>query len=183
MHHSTTSKQWLTIAAVAACAGFGAAAQGGTSLDAADRKFVTEAASGGMTEVELGKLAQQQAANAQVKEFGSRMAQDHAKANEELKRIADAKGVPVPAQPDAKHQKDIERLRGLSGAAFDREYMKHMVADHKKDVAEFQKESRSAKDNEVKDFATRTLPTLQEHLKMAERTHDTVKRAKTASAT
>ena len=181
MPHSSTSRPWL-IAAVAAFVGFGAAAQSGTVLNPSDRQFITEAASGGLTEVELGQMAQQQAANPQVKEFGSRMAQDHAKANDELKRIADAKGVQVPAQPDPKHQKDIERLRALSGAEFDRAYMKHMVADHKKDVAEFQKEARAAKDGDVKDFAAKTLPTLQLHLKMAQRTNDAVKRAKTASA-
>lgn len=178
MRHSITSKQWL-LAAVMACVGCGAAAQSGTALDVADRRFVMQAASGGLAEVELGKLAQQQAADAQVKEFGSRMVQDHSRANDELKRIADAKGVQVPAQPDPKHQKDIERLRALSGAAFDREYMKHMVADHRKDVAEFRKEARSAKDSALKDFAAKTLPTLQDHLKMAEITNAALKRAKT----
>ena len=179
MPHSSTSRPWL-IAALLACASLGAVAQG--ALDAADRKFITEAASGGLAEVELGKLAQLQAADAEVKEFCSRMAQDHSKANDELKRIADAKGVPVPAQPDPKHQKDIERLRALSGAAFDREYMKHMVADHRKDVAEFRKEARAAKDSDVKDFAAKTLPTLQEHLKMAELTNGALKRARTTAS-
>ena len=96
------------------------------------------------------------------------MVQDHGKANEELKRIASAKGLQLPAQLDRKHRGDLDRLAKLSGADFDREYMEYMVKDHKKDVAEFQKAAKNLKDAHIKRFASSKLPTLEEHLRMAE---------------
>ena len=84
------------------------------------------------------------------------------------KRIASAKGVQLPAQLDRKHHGDLDRLAKLSGADFDREYMAYMVKDHKQDIAEFQKAAKGLKDAEIKQFASSTLPTLEEHLHMAE---------------
>jgi putative membrane protein len=147
-------------------------------LDRSDRKFVEEAANGGLTEVELGKLAQQKASNAQVKEFGARMVQDHSKANDELKQLAQSKGVDVPAAPGKSQQKELDKLNKLTGSKFDHEYMAHMLSDHRKDVSEFQKVSKSSKDSDVKAFADKTLPTLQEHLKLAQSVNDQVKSMK-----
>jgi len=152
------------------------------SLDSADRKFIEEAAMGGMMEVELGKLAQQKAMNEDVKKFGEHMVQDHSKANDQLKQTVSAKGVQVPASMDKKHQGDIDKLGKLSGADFDKAYMKQMVSDHKKDVSEFQKAAKSAKDSDVKSFAASTLPTLQEHLKMAQATSDAVSKEKSSKS-
>lgn len=151
---------------------------GSSSLSASDRKFVEHAAIGGMTEVELGKLAQQKAASDQVKQFGSRMVEDHGKANDELKQVASTKGVALPGSLDKSHQQDVDRLGKMSGANFDKAYMKHMVSDHKKDVSDFQKASKSAKDADVKAFASKTLPTLQEHLKLAQTTESAAKKEK-----
>ena len=147
-------------------------------LSAGDRKFMEEAASGGMAEVELGKLAEQKAANVQVKQFGARMVQDHTKANNELKQLAQSKGIDVPAAPAKSQQKHVEALSKLSGAEFDRQYMAHMLSDHRKDVAEFKKASEDAKDGDVKAFAGKTLPTLQEHLTLAQSVNDNVKTVK-----
>lgn len=146
-----------------------------STLDRGDRSFVEKAAAGGMMEVALGKLASQQAADAQVKAFGERMMQDHGKANDELMKIVAAKGVQVPQMSTTSHQMDADRLGKLQGAEFDRAYMKHMVDDHKKDVSDFQKAAKGAKDPEVKDFATRTLPVLQQHLQLAQTTYDAVR--------
>jgi putative membrane protein len=84
----------------------------------------------------------------------------------------------LPASIDSAHQRKIERMQKLSGAAFDRAYMKEMLSDHKKDVSEFRKQAKSAKDPDVKAFASRTLPTLEEHLHLAQRTDKEVKTAK-----
>ena len=149
-----------------------------SSMERADRSFVEKAAVGSMAEVELGKMAQQKAADPQVKAFGERMVQDHGKAHEELTRIGSSKGVTLPATMDRSHRRDAERLAKLSGAEFDREYMKHMVDDHRNDVKEFEKASRSSKDTEVKDFASRTLPTLQTHLQLAENAYNSVRSKK-----
>src|SRR2546429_4055644 len=137
-------------------------------VSAADASFMKKAAAGGIAEVEMGKLAQDKASSADVKAFGKRMVDDHSKANDELKSLASQKGVDVPSEPGAKEKADMARLSKLSGAEFDRAYMKEMVNDHKKDVAEFQKESQSAKDADLKSWAGKTLPTLKEHLKMAQ---------------
>lgn len=129
--------------------------------------FAKEAAMGGMAEVDLGQLAASKAESADVKQFGQRMVDDHGKANDELKSWASQKKVTLPAELGAKHKAEHAKLEKLSGAAFDRAYMAAMVADHNKDVAAFMRESKTAKDPDLKAFAGKTLPTLQEHQKMA----------------
>ena len=140
----------------------------GSSLSPADRKFAREAAQGGMAEVELGKLAVQSASSDEVKRFGQRMIDDHTKANDKLKEVASKEGITLPTSLDAKDQAIKTRLSKLSGDQFDKAYMKDMVRDHKKDVAAFQNESSTGSDPAVKNFASETLPTVQDHLKEAE---------------
>lgn len=135
----------------------------------ADMKFAMEAAMGGMEEVEMGRLAAEKGASDEVRQFGQRMVDDHSKANQELMQIASSKSMTLPTALDPKHQADMQKISALSGEAFDKAYVKMMVKDHKKDVSEFQKESMRGADTEIKDFATRTLPTLQEHLQMIQR--------------
>jgi putative membrane protein len=137
-------------------------------LSTSDKQFLTKAAQGGEAEVELGQLAQQKSQDPKVKEFAKRMVDDHSKANEKLKSLASSKGVDLPSQPDAKEKAEKERLSKLSGEQFDRAYMKHMLKDHEKDVSEFRKEAQAAKDPDVKQFASSTLPTLEDHLKQAQ---------------
>jgi putative membrane protein len=146
-------------------------------VDTAGRKFLTDAAMGGMTEVEAGELAAHKAVQNDVKGFAERMVKDHGNANEELKRIAAAKGVELPQKLDRKHRSDLERLEKLSGPDFDRAYMKYMLEDHQKDVAAFRKAARNLKDPDVKHLASSTLPTLEEHLKMAEKASQSIKSA------
>jgi len=140
----------------------------GEKLAKQDKKFVHEAAIGGMAEVELGKLAQQKAQSADVKEFGQRMEQDHGAANQQLMAIASAKGIDMPKQLDRENKQLRDKLAKADGAAFDREYMQAMVKDHKKDIKEFEKQAKSGKDADLKNFAQTTLPTLKQHLQMAQ---------------
>ena len=139
-----------------------------------DTTFVTNAAKGGLAEVELGKLATEKAASDQVKQFGQRMVDDHSKANDELKTLAQQKNITLPTDLDAKDKALRMRLTKLSGAPFDRAYMQAMLSDHKKDVNEFRVESTSGKDADIKAFASKTLPTLEDHLKLAQDTTKTV---------
>jgi putative membrane protein len=139
-----------------------------SQLSASDKQFVMKAAQGGLAEVQLGQLAAQNGNSDRVKQFGQRMVDDHTKANDQLKQIAEQKGVTIPTDLSAKDKAQKDQLSKLKGDAFDRAYMKHMVMDHKKDVAEFQKEANSGKDNDIKNFASQTLPTLQDHLKEAQ---------------
>jgi putative membrane protein len=144
------------------------------SVSSADQRFMDKAAQGGMAEVELGQLAEQNGQSQEVKNFGKRMVTDHSKANDQLKQLASQKDVTLPTDLDAKDQATKERLSKLQGAAFDKAYMKDMVMDHKKDVAEFKKESMSASDSGVKSWAGETLPTLESHLQEAEKIAPTV---------
>lgn len=134
----------------------------------ADLAFVRKAAIGGMAEVELGKLAQRKGSSEPVRQFGAQMVQDHTKTNDELKQIASMKQIDIPQSLDPKHQNDVAHFSTLSGAAFDRAYMKDMVADHRKDIADFKRAAASAKDTDLRTFASRTLPTLESHLQMAQ---------------
>jgi putative membrane protein len=137
------------------------------NLSAQDRDFLMDAAMGGMMEVELGRMATQQGMSEAVKQFGQRMVDDHSKANQELMSLAQSKGITLPTTMDDKHHKDMQKLSAMSGADFDRAYSKMMQSDHKKDVSEFEKQSTRGTDPDLKAFAAKTLPTLQEHLQMA----------------
>ena len=152
-------------------------ATGGTvsALSDDDKKFVMEAANGGLMEVSAGQNAASNATNADVKTFGQRMVDDHGKANDELKQLATTKGIALPATMDAEHQKKVDDLAKKKGKDLDKSYMNEMVTDHEKDVAEFQKESTRAQDPDLKAWVTKTLPTLQDHLKMAKETQKKVK--------
>jgi len=151
-------------------------------LMGSDQTFATKAAIGGLAEVQLGNLAKEKASSAEVKNFGQQMVDDHSKANDELKSLLTSKGVTVPTSLDSKHQALYDRLSKLSGAEFDRAYMKEMVSDHKTDVDEFRKESQKGSDAELKGFAAKTLPTLEHHLQMAQTTEASVRGGKGASS-
>jgi putative membrane protein len=141
----------------------------------ADSDFVQKAASGGMLEVRLGQLAQNNAANAAVRKFGARMVRDHTKANQQLMAVLSGQGIAPPRVMLDKDITTFNQLAKMRGAEFDRAYMKHMVEDHKEDISLFEKEAKDGKDAKVKSFAEKTLPTLKEHLKLAEETYDKVK--------
>jgi putative membrane protein len=145
-------------------------AKGKEKLTGDDERFVKEAASGGLMEVQLGKIAAGKASNQRVKEFGKRMQQDHGKANDQLKKIAANKGVELPKEPSGEHKRTLNRLTKLTGAEFDREYMEAMVDDHKEDIEKFEKQADKGKDPDVKKFASDNLPILRKHLELAQST-------------
>jgi putative membrane protein len=132
--------------------------------DSPDSSFIKSAAEGGMSEVELGQLAQQKATNPAVKDFGAMMVTDHTAANDKLKALAASKQVTLPESPSLMQKASKAKLDMLSGDSFDKSYVKGMIDDHKADIKEFQKEATDGKDPEVKAFAVATLPTLKKHL-------------------
>jgi putative membrane protein len=138
------------------------------AVDTTDAKFAVKAANGGMAEVALGKLAQQKATDAKVKDFGAMMVTDHTKANEEFMAIAKSKNITLPATVDADEQKDADDLSKKSGADFDKAYVDKMVDDHKKDIKDFEDETKNAQDPDIKAFAVKTLPVLRMHLQHIE---------------
>jgi putative membrane protein len=143
----------------------------GCSLGAwaqSDTQFAKAAAAGGMAEVKLGQLAADKGSSDFVKQFGQKMVDDHSKANDKLKEVAQKDNITLPTDIMPKDQALYDRLSKLSGAAFDSAYIKAMTADHKKDVADFQKEASGGQNADVKSFASDTLPTIKMHLQMVE---------------
>ena len=145
-----------------------ASTKGKKAGGSSDAQFAMKAAQGNMAEVALGKLATQNGQSDDVKKFGQRMIDDHGKAEQDLEGIASKDNLTLPKKVNAQQKAEEQRLSKLNGAAFDRAYMRLMVQDHTKDVAEFRKESNSsAANSDLRDFAKRTYPTLQDHLTMA----------------
>lgn len=138
-----------------------------SSVTASDELFAQTAAQGGLAEVELGRLAQQNGANAAVKVFGQRMVQDHTRANEELKKAAKKDGVALPTDLNEKDQAAIDEMSKLSGPAFDAAYARDMVKDQWDKIAEFHREASGGQKGAIKKFAADSLPTLDDHLKQA----------------
>jgi putative membrane protein len=136
-------------------------------INSTDKSFITKAAEGGAAEVTLGKLAIDKASDEAVKTYAKRIMEDHNKANQELSSIAQTKGVTLPADSPSKQKKISDRFAKLSGAEFDREYIKAMIKDHQKDISLFERYSRDSKDPEVRAFIDRTLPTLRDHKQLA----------------
>jgi putative membrane protein len=145
------------------------------TLQQADQDFVMKAAQGGLAEVAMGQVGSQKATHPDVKAFAVRMVSDHGQANGELTQLAMTKSLTLPTEPAEEHKLGLQHLNGLSGAEFDAAYMVHMVADHEKDVKEFEAASRNVQDPDLKAWATKKLPTLQEHLKLAKETQAKVK--------
>jgi putative membrane protein len=136
-------------------------------VSSADKMFVKKAAQGGMLEVQLGQVAQDQAASPDVKNFGSMMVTDHGKANDELKSIVATKGITLAGSLDAKHQKMLDNLKAKSGQAFDEAYIAAMTKAHNADDALFQEEASSGSDPDLKAFAAKTdQDVIKKHIAM-----------------
>src|SRR3569833_570440 len=132
----------------------------------ADQKFLMEGMQGDMDEVELGKLAQQKGQSEDVKQLGQMLEQDHSQHLQQAQQEAQQLGVNAPQQVNAKQKATYERMSKLTGAQFDKQFTKHEVQDHKKDIAEYQKQAKSK--GPLAQFAQQTVPVLQKHLQAAE---------------
>lgn len=143
-----------------------------------DAEFAMKAATGSMMEVELGKIAMTNASLPAVSQFGQTMVNDHSKAHEDLKSAAQAKGITLPDMPDNDQQKMIDDLRGKKGHDFDKDYIDMMVKDHKDDIDLFEKEAEKGNDADLKAWASAMLPTLREHLRIAEGIQNDLKNMK-----
>ena len=137
-----------------------------SAADKGSQKFITEAMQGNLAEVQVGKLAQEKGQNDAVRSFGQTLVADHSDANQKAAKVADQLGVKPPTEPNAKQKAVYDKLSKLSGNAFDRTFAKEMVADHKKDIKEFEKEAK--KTDPAGKFAGDALPVLHKHLEMAE---------------
>jgi len=145
------------------------------AVEKGDAEFTVEAASGGMTEVTLGKLAHEKGINHRVKSFGMMMVNDHSKLNNMIKAIAVTKNISIPRVPGAKEQKLIASLSKKSGKDFDKAYVDAMIGDHEDDIKVFQKAAKNCADPDVRSFAAKTIPILQAHLDAINAIKDSMK--------
>jgi putative membrane protein len=143
----------------------GVAAQAGTHTDAA---FVRDACAAGATEVQAGQLALSQARNPALQGFAATMVQDHGATDDALRGLAQRKGYGMARGPTPTQKKVLDDLKSLHGDAFDAKYAQMMLHDHHQIVALFTREANSGQDTDLKVFASKTLPTLQQHLSMAQ---------------
>ncbi|MEO6069783.1 MAG: DUF4142 domain-containing protein [Chitinophagaceae bacterium] len=136
-----------------------------TPLSADDRSFVTKAAMGGMMEVQAANIVLKNSSNERIKNFASMMVRDHSNANNELKSLASAKGLMIPEDSlNMKNKAHVDAMEKMQGKALDNHYVGMMLNDHKKDVAEFEKESNAANDADLKNWSGKMVPTLKMHL-------------------
>jgi putative membrane protein len=141
-----------------------------SSIARGDRKFIEHAAGSGMFEVQIAQLAATKATDQNVKSFASMLVDQHTAANNELTKLANAKGVELPAAPPHAMRRDIEKLGKKNGEEFDRDFVRNVgIKAHEKDIKAFQKASKDVKDADLKAFVDKTLPTLREHLAAAEK--------------
>jgi putative membrane protein len=144
------------------------AKKGGNPQGAADAKsFVEKAASGGLFEVQSSEIAKQKAKREDVRSFATTMIRDHTKANDQLKAAAQKAGQQVPQKMSKDHQAQLEKLKGANAGRFDQAYIDSQMKAHQEAVSLYQRFSRSGQDGELKSFATRTLPVLEQHQQMA----------------
>lgn len=135
-----------------------------------DRKFIDDAANSGMFEVQVAQLAASKATDANVKSFASMLVDHHTAANNELVKIANAKGVELPAAPKRSLRRDIEKLGKKNGAEFDRDFVRNVgIKAHEKDIKLFEKAGKDVKDPDLKAFVDKTLPVLRDHLATAQK--------------
>lgn len=139
-----------------------------TQLGPADMNFIQAAGTSGENEVALGQLGSTNGKSGDTQSFGRQIVTDHTRANEKLTAIAVKKGTSIPSVRGA-DTRETERIGKLSGDAFDEAFAKKMVADHQKAVALFEQEAKTGKDQDLRAFATETLPTLRHHLTMAQK--------------
>lgn len=139
-----------------------------SSLASSDKSFIQDAYQDGLAEVNMAQMAERKTGNADVKAFAEKLAADHSKANSQLKMLADSKKVSTASEPSMVAKGKGKLLDGKTGADFDKAYIDDMIGDHKKDIKAFEKAASEAKDQDVKNFANQTLPTLKEHLSTAE---------------
>jgi putative membrane protein len=149
--------------------------QTGIAVNADDAKFAVDAANGGMTEIELSKLAQQKATNSKIKDFANMMVMDHTKAGDELKAVATMKNITLPDSLNADSKQAVADLAAKTGKDFDKAYVDKMVYDHKATVDMFEDASKKLKDPDLKGFVDKTLPTIKGHLTTITAIHDGMK--------
>lgn len=136
-----------------------------------DKQFLQTASQSDFNEIKISQLAEQKAQNAQVKAFAHEMVTDHTALEKKMKPFADQWGLTPASSLDSEHQAIYDKLNGLSGADFDKEYMNAMLQDHQKAVAAFNQEAQETTDAKFKAAVVHGKAVVTNHLKKAEALH------------
>ena len=144
------------------------AANGMNTGPAMDKAFVKKALEGNMAEVQMGQLALQKSNDDQVKQFAQRMVDDHGKMLDHMKPVAQQMGVKIPDGPSKGQVKNMNKMKALSGDAFDHAYIKDMLKDHKSDDSEFKTEAQSTQNPQLKQMVMQSDQTIESHLQQIE---------------
>jgi putative membrane protein len=165
-----TEKPLAALAAALALSGYGIASAQEVALaqGSPEAKFLTDAVRGDLAEVKLGELAEQKGQSEGVRDFGETLAADHSKAAKKTADLAKELDVTAPTQPTAEQTQQHDALARLSGAEFDRQFAAEMVKGHQEDIAKYEKQAQSG-NSKVAELAEELLPTLKQHLAMAQR--------------
>lgn len=142
-----------------------------------DTHFVDHAYTAGQNEVILAQMALQRSRNEDVRKFAQKMLEDHGKNNQDLTLLVSELRIAVPDRPLPDQEKGLQHISSNEVKDFDKEFMDHMVSDHEKAVKLFEQGEKDLKNDRLKEFAKKTLPTLKEHLKLAKETRDKVAKA------
>ena len=134
----------------------------------ADHKFLLMAAQGNLAEIQMAQLAKQKSQNNQIQNYAQRLIEDHTTANNQVMQIVQKKGLTMPKTPPADAMAMMKKMKGMSGAKFERAYMQDMIKDHTKDIADYSNEAQHGYDDDIKQYAATTLPTLKAHLDLVQ---------------
>jgi putative membrane protein len=138
------------------------------TLSAADRAFITSAAEANLTEIETAKMIEQKSKDPGVRDFAKRMVTDHTQASQNLATVAEMTAVSLPASPSAADRTREDELEKLSGARLNKTYLRDELAGHKQVISAVASEIEHGQDEAAKNYAVQTLPTLQDHIRIAE---------------
>ncbi len=158
---ATESGSWVT-------AGKGPTTRKSSSTNANDQTFLKKAVDEDLAEVEIARLALHKASSPRVKNFAQTMVNDHSKTKDQLEKIASNKHIDIPKALSTRNQATKDRLAKFSGEQFDNAYIAEMLKDHKQDIEIFRHEMNSAQDVDIREFADKSLASLESHLKQAE---------------
>jgi len=144
------------------------ATTGQSMEDSADRSFINSAAEANLAEIDTAKMVEKESTDSAVKDFANRMAADHTQASQKLASVAEMSGIKLPTEPSIPERNQKSELQKLSGAKLDDAYLRDELQGHKEAISAFQSEIENGQNREVKNYAVQTLPTLQDHIRIAE---------------
>ena len=136
--------------------------------NAVDRSFINSAAEANLAEIDTAKMVGQKSTDPGVKDFANRMVTDHTQASQSLASFAEMSGVKLPTETGATERNQKNELQKLSGSKLDDAYLRDELQGHEEAIAAFENEIENGQNQEIKNYAARTLPTLQDHIRIAE---------------